>query len=96
MRTYDVVVLAADGVGVAVTAAHTDDADRRAGQANQDVNALDDNPEQAQEEGSGGVACLLSMTHVNNPEGPLLEGSSLKVTHLLDGVAALDRAGGTT
>ena len=47
--TYDVVVLAADRVGRALIVANADDGDGRALDADDSVDALDDNTEQAQE-----------------------------------------------
>ena len=47
MQTYDVVVLAADGIsGAAVAGTHTDDGDGRAGETDDSVNTLDDDPEE--------------------------------------------------
>ena len=48
--THDVVVLAADSLGIArVTGGHADDGDGRAGEADKDVDALDNNAKQAEE-----------------------------------------------
>ena len=59
IRTNVAVVLAANGAGRAVAAAaNTDDGDGRAGQANPNVEVLEDDTEKAQDRGSGGVASL--------------------------------------
>lgn len=51
--TYDVVVLAAHNVGLAVAASDTDDADGRAVEAQDNVEALHNNSEQTQEQATG-------------------------------------------
>ena len=59
IRTDVAVVIAAHSVGRArAVAAETDDGYGRAGQANQDVEVLEDDTEKAQDRGSGGVASL--------------------------------------
>ena len=59
IRTDVTVVLAAHSAGRArVAAADTDDGDGRAGQANRDVEVLEDDTEKAQDRGGGGVASL--------------------------------------
>ena len=53
------VVLAANGLGAArVAGADADDGDRRAVEADEDVDALDDDAEQAEEERRSGAAGL--------------------------------------
>ena len=49
-QTYDIVVLAANNVGVAVSATDANDADRRAIDTEEDVETFDHNTEQAQKE----------------------------------------------
>lgn len=58
--TYDVVVLAAHNVGLAVAASDTDDADGRAVEAQDNVEALHNNPEQTQEQAAGAGVGLQS------------------------------------
>ena len=56
--TYNTVVLAAHGFGAAATASDADDGDRGAVDADEDVYALDDDAEQAEEERRSRVARL--------------------------------------
>ena len=59
MHAYEAVVLAAHDVGrAAIAGTDTDDGDRGAGEADEDVHALDDDAEQAEEERRSRVARL--------------------------------------
>ena len=55
-KRTEAVVFAADGLARARVAWNTDDADRAAGDADKDVEILNDNAKQAQDLGNGGVA----------------------------------------
>lgn len=46
------IVLAADGVGAALTPADTDDGDGRAGQSYHDIQVFEDNAQEAEDSGS--------------------------------------------
>lgn len=62
------VILATDGVGSARAAgADTNDGDRRAGKADEDVDALDDNTEETQDLGRRRVARLPTRRGQLNP-----------------------------
>lgn len=64
-RTYEAVVLAADGVGAARAArADTDDGDRGAVQADDSGDVLDDDPKEAQDRG-GRLGARLSIIVVS-------------------------------
>ncbi len=56
--THIAVVLAAHGLGAAAVAAAADDADGRAVKTPEDIDALHNDPEQAQEKASAGVGGL--------------------------------------
>ena len=53
METHNSVVLAADGISRARVAANANDADRGAGEADEDIDALNDDAEQAKEGRTG-------------------------------------------
>ena len=62
--THDAVVLTADNVGVAATPTNTDDADGRAGEADQDVHGIKYDAEQAKKKAGSRVAGLfIAISH---------------------------------
>ena len=89
--TYNVVVLAADRLsGASVVAADADGGDGRALDANDGIDALDDDTEQAQERARDGVSCLRD-TVVSTTKHRIEAFESI---HLRDAVAALDGSSG--
>ena len=88
--TYNIVVLAAHHVGRAsIARANTDDSDRGAVETEKDINAFDDDAEEAQKEAADGVASLLNK---RSPSVFDLKHEDTR-THLSDVVAALNGPG---
>ena len=66
MHAYEAVVLAAHDVGrAAIAGTDTDDGDGRAGEADEDVHALDDDAEQAEDRSRARVAGLYDEKEVS-------------------------------
>ncbi len=87
--TYHGVVLAAHDVGIAFAAADANDADRRATKAQEDIDALHDEAEKAQDRGAFGRAGLWRKTGVRIGVCAAENG----VAYARSGGAALDGAG---
>ncbi|THH11954.1 hypothetical protein EW146_g7872 [Bondarzewia mesenterica] len=82
-----------DGLLDAIGArANTDDGDRVASQAEQDIDALDDNPEQPEQSGGGRVTGLLELI-VSCINYCIPEKEKMREAYGLDAVAALEVAG---
>ena len=87
--THDIVVLAADSLGGArVASADAHDRDGRAGEADKDVDALDNDAEQAEEASDGGVRGLI----VASRQSLQSVAPDIEHAYTLHAVAALDGA----